>query len=56
MSITASATRTLALVAGLSTAAPAVAQSGPAGGWHHPGMMGGAGWIMGPLMMLLWWP
>lgn len=54
MSITASATRTLALAAGLSTAAPAIAQSGPAGGWHHPGMMGGAGWIMGPLMMLLW--
>lgn len=54
MNITASTTRTLSLAAGLAVAAPAFAQSGPSGGWHHPGMMGGAGWFMGPLMMLLW--
>ncbi|MEX0607048.1 MAG: SHOCT domain-containing protein [Halofilum sp. (in: g-proteobacteria)] len=53
MKIAAPMTRGLALASGLTATAPALAQSG-AGGWNHPGMMGGAGWIMGPLMMFLW--
>ncbi len=53
MRITAPIMRALMLTIGLTATASALAQSAPSG-WNHPGMMGGAGWIMGPLMMLLW--
>ena len=37
----------------LTTASTAFAQSGPSGSWGHHGMMGGSGWFMGLIMMLL---
>jgi len=46
-------TRLLVATAGLTTASMAFAQSGPSGSWGHHGMMGGSGWLMGPIMMLL---
>ena len=39
--------------AGVATTSTAFAQSGPSGSWGSHAMMGGSGWFMGPIMMLL---
>ena len=45
----------LGAAAGPAVASSAVADVGAQGGWNHHGMMwgGGAGWFIGPIMMLL---